>query len=308
MIASCLIILRLAAQTNKPVPADSNIAKKSAAADKKIAAVVDGEPIYEKDVLAGIPKRTFAGIDEETRAMKLERLIGEAKTRHFLKAQKVEVSAEDVNKELEGYRKNPPPMSCGCCRYASLEQFFQATNFTLEEFRESIRLQKGMDVYFERLWNEKYPQKEALNQLSMSRFPDYSGKYYKLYQIIFVIKPGGNPDRQQLDASEKAKKAYERLQKGEAFETVAKEMSDDKVVAEKGGYAGLVRIDEAWPEMQRIEVGAYSKPIEMAFGFMIVKKLSITQDDVTELLKDEFISQKYNEAYASMEKLAVKKM
>lgn len=91
-------------------------------------------------------------------------------------------------------------------------------------------------------------------------------------------------DQQKKDALEKIKKIKSRLDKGEDFATLAKELSDDKVSAKKGGQAG--QISKKDQRMQRrgleniiepafqLKKDGVSEPIETAKGYYLVKVTS----------------------------------
>ncbi|MGB7581929.1 MAG: peptidylprolyl isomerase [Sedimentisphaerales bacterium] len=287
------------------VTSDTNNVNKVADKAGKIVATVDGEPIYEKDILAGMPPATFAGIDKYTQDMKLQRLIDEAKLRHFLNANKIQVSAAEVDKEIDDYKKNPPGPRCPCCRYANLEQFLQANHYTLDEFRETVRLSKGMDAYFDGLWRQKYSEKDLVSKLVKDRQPEFEKKYFELFQIIFHIKDFNNQDEQRLGASKRANLAWARLEKGESFEKVAKEMSDDTVSGQKGGCLGPMPSNTAWPDMEKLPFGVCSKPIADSYGYTIIKKEKISTDDIIAILKEEFIQEKNDEIAAAIDANAV---
>lgn len=74
-----------------------------------------------------------------------------------------------------------------------------------------------------------------------------------------------------------AQEAYSRLRSGEEFSEVAKEYSEDKVSAEKGGDLSWVRRGAVDPEFSKrlfdLESGEVSEPFLTPFGFHIVKMI-----------------------------------
>lgn len=83
------------------------------------------------------------------------------------------------------------------------------------------------------------------------------------------------------EAMGKADAAYERLQAGEAYEDVAKEVSEDTVSAAEGGSIGAFLVDSI-PEDVRDEVmglaaGEYSKPLYTPGSYAIIKMEAINE-------------------------------
>ncbi|MBI5211747.1 MAG: peptidylprolyl isomerase, partial [Nitrospirae bacterium] len=72
-----------------------------------------------------------------------------------------------------------------------------------------------------------------------------------------------------------AKKAYEKLQKGEDFAKIASEMSIDKATAKSGGDIGMFKKGDMKPELEeaafRLKKGDISKPISLKDGIHIIK-------------------------------------
>ncbi len=81
-------------------------------------------------------------------------------------------------------------------------------------------------------------------------------------------------------AKEKAEKLIKKLNKGEDFEKLAKENSDDKGTASKGGkltvkYGEVV--DEFWEGCTKLKDKTYSKePVKSEYGYHIILKVSST--------------------------------
>lgn len=78
-----------------------------------------------------------------------------------------------------------------------------------------------------------------------------------------------------VGAQEDADKVVERLNAGEDFATVAKEMSSDTATKDKGGERGWVAMEELDPsyaaKVFALEVGQRSEPLEGEGGFLIVE-------------------------------------
>ena len=100
-------------------------------------------------------------------------------------------------------------------------------------------------------------------------------------------------------AKEKAEKLIKKLNKGEDFEKLAKENSDDKGTASKGGkltvkYGEVV--DEFWEACTKLKDKAYTKePVKSEYGYHIIyresqktkPKLNSVKDDIIDKLVEE---------------------
>jgi peptidyl-prolyl cis-trans isomerase D len=121
--------------------------------------------------------------------------------------------------------------------------------------------------------------------------------------ILIPISQQADEAAQQV-AQEKAERVLERLQKGEAFEKVAKEVSKDAGSAKKGGDLGFFGrgvMDPAFEEevFSLKEVGALSKPVLSKFGYHIIKLTGIQPGKVKsfeEVHKE--LAQKYRQQQA----------
>lgn len=74
---------------------------------------------------------------------------------------------------------------------------------------------------------------------------------------------------------EQADRLYERLQRGETFEDLAREVFADPVLAASGGSVGLFGFDEMDPAFEEaaygLQVGEISKPVQTSTGYSIIQ-------------------------------------
>jgi peptidyl-prolyl cis-trans isomerase C len=105
-----------------------------------------------------------------------------------------------------------------------------------------------------------------------------------------------------VKTEDEAKKAHLRLQSGEKFEAVAREVSIDKGSAEKGGDLGFFGRGRMVPEFERaalsLKPGAISTPVKTRFGYHIIKQTDIKMGDPAsfeqskEAIQRELVNQK----------------
>jgi peptidyl-prolyl cis-trans isomerase D len=88
-------------------------------------------------------------------------------------------------------------------------------------------------------------------------------------------------------ARAKAEQVIQRLEQGEAFETVAGEVSDDTATASAGGDLGFFGRGIMVPEFEEVAfsmaVGERSQPVQSSFGFHIIELLEIQPEVATPL-------------------------
>jgi hypothetical protein len=268
--------------------------------NKIIVATVNDRPIYKKELTAGIPAGLFAVERKRVESQKLERLIYVELLSQFLSRNKILVSSNTIDKEIAELRKNPPSSGCSCCRYESLEQFLEFNYFTLEEFKELIKVNMGLSIYIEKLWTKEAKSYIASNKQRI----EAAGKAYcKAYHIFFNVfqDPDYGKSTDKVIAKKKvlATAAWKRLEKGESFEQVARDVSDDSMSANAGGFLGVIpsnlfgmEFDKA---VRQLPPGKYSKPVLSLWGYHIIKKDALDEKDIEAILKDDFFNNKKKE-------------
>lgn len=91
--------------------------------------------------------------------------------------------------------------------------------------------------------------------------------------------------------------AWVELQKGKAFETVVKEVSEDAISRPKGGSLGCVSMYAFGKHFANavtaLKPGEYSRPFESPWGFHVVRREAMKDDDVWNLLRNEWMDEKH---------------
>jgi hypothetical protein len=275
-----------------PLPADTVLVK------------VNGEPVLEKDVAMALPAGSSNVDGAWVREFRLERLIRLASTRQFLTSNAVSVPDDEVEKTLADMRKNPPSLGCPCCRFPTLDAFMQSQYLTLNELRQEIRNSQGLQSYALAMWEARYPEGPKRAELLQKEQPAVERRYAKLYQIFFNTFQQPNfanePDRVRAEALKKAQAAMARLRKGERFQDVAREVSEDTVSRVNGGDLGCIPLDAFGKEfasaVSALKPGDYSEPIATPWGCHIVLRESMDAADVLDVLKSDYIERRTQEA------------
>ena len=274
-----------------------------AAGDRKVALFINGEPVYEDDLTAGLPAGAFQETLDDAKLSRLDRLYRDLPLLQFLKRENIEVTQKEIEADIADLKKNPPAAGCPCCRYESIEQFMKLNYITPAELERMSRSQLGLRKFLDTEWQKAYSTAEARAALLKEKRPDLEKKFTKAYHIFFNEAQDPAFKRDAAAVSEKKRKlaeeAWTRLQKGETFEAVAKTMSEDKVSAAQGGFLGFVPQDafgKAFADtLAQLAPGACSKPVESTWGYHIIRREAMTDDDLLTILKDDFQGRKATE-------------
>ncbi len=101
----------------------------------------------------------------------------------------------------------------------------------------------------------------------------------RIHVAHIVVRLGTG--KEAAAASERIAAAYARIAKGEPFEDVARQVSEDPGTAARGGDLGPLlegQVDGGFFDAcARLEKGEVSKPFQSAFGFHVVKALEDPQ-------------------------------
>lgn len=110
-------------------------------------------------------------------------------------------------------------------------------------------------------------------------------------------------EKEKQKALKKAKEVVEKLDKGEKFEDLAKEYSDDDTNNKKGGNLGYFNKDDMdpnfWNAALALKKKEYTKePVETSYGYHIIlktgEKKKDSLDDVKDTIKEKIAKDKLN--------------
>ncbi|MFH2064312.1 MAG: peptidylprolyl isomerase [Pseudomonadota bacterium] len=166
--------------------------------------------------------------------------------------------------------------------------------------REEIRVNMGLETYMDRLWQQIYPTEEKRLELIKENRQFIEGDYMNVSHIFFNVFQDPwfqiKPDVVMKQKMNAASSIWKRLEHGENFEAVAKEVSEDKISRENGGALGCVRKNIFGLEFSKaateLAFGQYSKPVQSIWGAHIIKRNEITDKDILNILKQQFQDEK----------------
>jgi peptidyl-prolyl cis-trans isomerase D len=198
---------------------------------------------------------------------------------------------------------------------SDIEQYYAAHP---DEFMtpERVKIQY-VELKADELQVSGQPDDEALHAL----YDEHADRYVKPEQrrarhILVSLPPDAGPDAEK-QARAKAESLLARLEKGESFETLAKESSDDPGSASKGGDLGFFSKGMMTPEFETaafaLEKGARSGIVKSGFGFHIIEVTDIVPqqaqpfDEVRDELVKEYLTQERGDMFTEKAELLANK-
>ncbi len=135
-------------------------------------------------------------------------------------------------------------------------------------------LKQELEGYRKQLANSYLIDKEVTDKLVKEAY-DRIQKDVHISHILFATQPKASSDT--VKAYERAMEAMKRLNKGEKFEDVAKEMSDDKNSKDNGGQIGYITalLPSGFYQLENLSYslkpGEFGGPARTKLGYHIVK-------------------------------------
>ena len=145
------------------------------------------------------------------------------------------------------------------------------TKVELNEFRKEMLISR----YFEKLLKEKVSDQAVQNYYNTHAGDYEEQKVHAAHILVRLNKKMSEPERKAKLTT--AQEAYSQIRSGKDFAEVAKDFSEDKVSAKKGGDLGWLKKGSVSPQFSKtlfeLDTGDISEPFETPFGFHVVKKI-----------------------------------
>jgi peptidyl-prolyl cis-trans isomerase C len=147
----------------------------------------------------------------------------------------------------------------------------QLIDTELEEFRKEMLISR----YFEKFLKDKVGE-DAVRNYYNTHAADYEETQVHVAHILVRTNPKmSEPERKARLTI--AQEAYSKIRGGADFAKIAKQYSEDKVTAKRGGDLGWIKKGGIDPNFSRIafelKAGDVSEPFETPFGYHIIKVL-----------------------------------
>lgn len=180
------------------------------------------------------------------------------------------------------------------------------------EFKEALILDYKKKTNTENYIKGKITDEEIQDYYNNKIFGDIEAKH-------ILISPDTNDkmtDEEKTAAEDKAKeeanKIIKKLDKGEDFEKLAKDNSDDKGTASKGGKLTITYgevVDEVWNAAKDLKNKAYSKePVKSEYGYHIIYRVSQKDKPKLNEVRDTIIDKLVQEKLKNDESLQTEAM
>lgn len=244
----------------------------------KVVAKVNGKPItgeqYQrllKQMEATKSQENSGQIPSDPKVLKdrvLERLI----TVEVLAQKADQLKIQVPNEEFEEKMREIQESLGG---EESMKEALEVHGISMEELRADVK--RSLNI--QRLLEKEVFEKVTVSQEEVKQFYESNPQVFKVPEqirarhIIVRVKEGAT-DSEKRQAREAIEKAEKRIKKGEPFEEVAKEVSQD-ATAQRGGDLGYFGRGQMVPEFENVafslEKGKVSPIVETKFGYHLIK-------------------------------------
>lgn len=177
----------------------------------------------------------------------------------------------------------------------------EADGTSLAQVREEIR----REMLTRQVQQRQVGQRVSVSNRDVERFlEERGGDVNQAEMRARHILVGVGSGRSESQAQAFVEEAMARLEQGESFATVAREMSDDQGSAVNGGDLGWLSPGETVPEfdeaMNGLDVGEVSSPVRSQFGYHIIEVLdrrrsSASNQDMREQVRQAIFQRRANQ-------------
>lgn len=181
----------------------------------------------------------------------------------------------------------------------TLDEFadaLEADGMRLADVREEVR----KEMLMRQVQQRRLSQRVSVSERDVERFLSQQGAAQQEQSFIEETRARHvlvelTPTRDENQARSRAEQARQRLQQGEEFATVARELSDDRGSGMNGGDLGWVRPGQTVPAfeeaMSSLSPNQLSEPVRSQFGYHIIEVLERRRQDVTQESRREQVRQ-----------------
>ncbi|WP_423326344.1 peptidylprolyl isomerase [Deferribacter abyssi] len=245
-------------------------------AENKIIAKVNGSPIYESEVNAvfaeillknGIAPNSVDFNNPQFREIK-EKIVDQLIDREVLAQHSEKFSYKNIEKDI---KTKLSELKSSFNNEKEFQDALKRNNLTEQELKNKIRknilVRKQIDAIKSNIKVTEVEKKEFYNK-NINKFKTPDSVHVK-HIIILTGKK-----RSDIDAKKLINEIYNKINKGESFEDLAKKYSED-ASAQNGGDLGFITKGKTVPEFEKIafttKTGKVSKPFKSKFGYHILK-------------------------------------
>ncbi|MCX8022979.1 MAG: peptidyl-prolyl cis-trans isomerase [Syntrophorhabdaceae bacterium] len=266
----------------------------------RIAAIVNDEIITVIDLERYVHVEKygeFVSVNEYFRNLvfrdKIDALIENILIKQQAKKLKIDVSPKEINNMINSIKKQY------LITDEELREQLKRDKISYNDFVEGLRTNAIKNkVLAQVISSDIHLTEKDLKDYYDKRPDDFREETYRLKQI-FVSGKSEDPHRKVLNIQA-------RLKKGESFEALAKEFSEDPS-AKDGGDIGMIKRDELVPAIREalnmLKPGNYTDIIETPYGLLILKLEEVIKggtipfEEVKERIHEKIIREESERRY-----------
>jgi peptidyl-prolyl cis-trans isomerase SurA len=247
----------------------------------RVVGVVDGEVIILTDLDKAMPQYGLANILDEgnplekemrlsqARKVVLQMLIEEKMLQKTANRLGIKIGTEDADNAFAKMKED------GKLDDAQAAKELTEQGFSVEGYRHFLTVQIRRARIIESLIKPNISMaEEKLREYYQTNVNNYQSPEVRVSQIVIRVPP--EPQTKDWEtAQKKMEMVLEKLEKGETFEEMANQYSDDAASASSGGDIGFFEKGEMMPMIEAVvfnmNVGEISEIIQSAQGLHILK-------------------------------------
>ncbi|MES2307547.1 MAG: peptidylprolyl isomerase [Verrucomicrobiota bacterium] len=268
-----------------------------------LLAKVNETPLYQRDLHLSFPSDMPKSLIQAITHEKLEEKIKWKVLEQFFQEQEIKSSSSEISDAIEEFTNQITSQSgCQCCGivYPSLNAYLEENHFTSADFREKMEVDLNLKKYLTKEWMLAHGEGEQRRELLES---DVVKKLRENCEAIshivfYTYQQSGNfsVEMNYRNAQRKAERTLERLHQGEAFEKVAKDVSEDRLTRLQGGSLGCIPKTSSvggvniQKTIDSMTIGGEVQLLETPDGFHLFKRNEVTDDLVLKLLLDRYVT------------------
>lgn len=269
--------------------------KKTVETYKESISKMYGKDLWEQEIKKGVKYK-----DEMKKAI-LKQMVQEQVIYQQAKKDKLEAKADEVDKQFKQLKESIK-------QDKEYEKFLKDNgiddNFLKAQLQKDITIQN---------FKTNFDEKTKISDADIKKYYEenknkYADDEVRASHILIstVDQDSKKPlsDEKQKEAKKKADELYEKVKSGDDFAKLAKENSDDKGSAVKGGDLGFFSKGQMVPEFEKaafsMDKGEISKVVKTQYGYHIIKLTDkkhkqYTFDEVKDNIKQNLLYQRYTE-------------
>lgn len=250
---------------------------------------INGESVTKESIEKGLVEASQCSPEvcptDKAQGWKIrrERLIRLIPIRQFLDKENIKINDAVIEKQIEDMKQQPNPLGRHPPR--RLEQVMVRECISWDDLRLMIRVEQGMTQWTEQQWQKKWGDKSQWEKYCTNHKADFEAKYgkFRIYNFSIFDWPAGAKTEEE---------AIEKL-KLKAF-NVKENLDNGKAVEEHGTISIIPYAfwEESHAEnLKKLQIDGPAEVLRMRFGWMVVKREKITQSEISDVLKKDFIQQ-----------------